>query len=192
MSEMSEKWDARYRDREASDAVACSALSNNIHLLPGEGLALDLASGLGGNAQYMARQGLKTQAWDISTIAVEKLNQLARREGLPLQAECIDIETAPLPTKRFDVIVISYFLNRERMPDYLELLNPGGILFYQTFTREQVDPSGPTNPAFRLARNELLHLTGSLELLFYREEGLIGDTTRGQRGEVMLIARRPC
>jgi len=192
MRGMGQKWDARYRDREASDASACTVLSENTHLIPEQGTALDLASGLGGNGQLLARQGLDTWAWDISGLAVDKINELARAEGLSLQAECVDIENDTLPRRGFDVIVVSYFLNRERMPDYLDLLNPGGILFYQTFTREFVVPSGPSSPAFRLARNELLHLTGALEVLFYREEGMIGNVRSGVRGEAMLIARRPC
>jgi SAM-dependent methyltransferase len=192
MSEMGQKWDARYRDREAIDATACTVLTDYMHLLPEKGRALDLASGLGGNGQLLAHQGLDTWAWDISGLAVDKINDLAKASGLSLQAECLDVEHDALPRSGFDVIVVSYFLNRERMLDYIDLLNPGGILFYQTFTREFVVPSGPSNPAFRLARNELLHLTGALEVLYYREEGMIGDVRSGVRGEAMLIARRPC
>jgi len=192
MSVKGQKWDERYRDRKASEATACMVLEEHTHLLPEKGRALDLASGLGGNGQLLARQGLDTWAWDISGLAVDKINGLAKTEGLSLRADCVDVEHDALPGSGFDVIVVSYFLNRERMPDYLGLLNPGGILFYQTFTREFVVPSGPGNPAFRLGRNELLHLTGALEVLYYREEGVIGDTSRGMRGEAMLIARRPC
>jgi tellurite methyltransferase len=192
MSEMGQKWDARYRDREAAEAQACSVLMEHAYLLPRTGRALDLASGLAGNGQLLARRGLETWAWDISQLAVDKVNLLAKHGGLSLQAECVDVEHEALPRRGFDVIVISCFLNRERMPDYLDLLNPGGLLFYQTFTREFVVPSGPSNPAFRLARNELLHLTGSLDVLYYREEGLVGDTALGKRGEAMLIACRSC
>ena len=191
MNDVTQKWDSRYRDREASEASACQVLSENSHLLPSSGSALDLAAGLAGNGQLLARLGLDTRAWDISPLAVEKINELAGHERLSLRAECIDIEHDVLPSSRFDVLTVSYFLYRERMRDYLDLLSPGGLLFYQTYTREYVVPAGPTNPAFRLARNELLHLTSSLEILFYREEGLVGDTSRGARGEAMLIARRP-
>jgi tellurite methyltransferase len=191
MNDVNQKWDARYRQREASEVSACQVLSENTHLLPASGSALDLASGLAGNGQLLARHGLDVRAWDISPLAVEKVNALAKREGLSLRAECIDIEHDVLPSPRFDVLTVSYFLYRERMRDYLDLLNPGGLLFYQTYTRECVEPAGPTNPAFRLARNELLHLASCLEILFYREDGLVGDTSRGMRGEAMLIARRP-
>ena len=185
------KWDERYEDRDAREATPCQVLAENAHLLPKEGTALDLACGLAGNGQFLARHGLTTTAWDISPVACDKINDLAHAEGLELRAECFDVEHEMLPNQHFDVVAVSYFLNRERMPDYLELVKPGGLLFYQTYTRESFHPGGPKNPAFRLARNELLHLCASFELVLYREEGANGDTTKGLRGEAMLIARRP-
>lgn len=192
MNSLIEKWDARYRGRSVAEAKPCSLLQAYAHLLPASGSSLDLAAGLAGNGRFLAAQGLESEAWDISPLAVDMVNAWSESDGLSLRAECRDVENEPLPDRRFDVLVISYFLNRERMPDYLHMLNAGGLLYYQTYTRECVTPSGPKNPAFRLARNELLHLTASLETLVYREEGLCGDTAQGLRGEAMLVARRPC
>jgi len=191
MNAVMSRWDERYQGRQAAEATPCQVLAENAHLLPKHGTALDLASGLSGNGQFLARHGLSVTAWDISPVACDKINSLAMDEGLELKAECIDIENELLPNQQFDVVAVSYFLNRERMPDYLQLLKPGGLLYYQTYTRESFNPGGPKNPAFRLARNELLHLCASLELVLYREEGDNGDTTQGLRGEAMLIARKP-
>jgi hypothetical protein len=63
-------------------------------------------------------------------------------------------------------------------------------LFYQTFTRERVDDSGPGSERFRLERNELLRLFPDLIVRFYREEGRIGDPTRGFRNRAQLVAQR--
>lgn len=190
MNAVMSRWDERYQGRAANEATPCKVLAENAHLLPPQGTALDLASGLSGNGQFLARHGLDVTAWDISPVAIDKINDLANTEGLPLRAECLDVEHVLLPNQQFDVVTVSYFLNRERMPDYLALLKPGGLLYYQTYTRESFNPGGPKNPAFRLARNELLHLCASLELVLYREEGDNGDTSQGLRGEAMLIARR--
>jgi tellurite methyltransferase len=65
------------------------------------------------------------------------------------------------------------------------------LLFYQTFMHTRNDYSrGPKNPEFCLMDNELLHLFADLQLIVYREEGDIGDTTQGFRDEAMLIARK--
>ena len=67
---ISDKWDLRYKDRLPLDQHACEVLQDYVHLLPDSGRALDLASGLGGNAIFLAQQGLNTVAWDISRLAL--------------------------------------------------------------------------------------------------------------------------
>ena len=52
------KWDGRYAD-SAAVAPALEVLVDNAHLLPQAGDALDLASGLGGSALFLARRGLR-------------------------------------------------------------------------------------------------------------------------------------
>ncbi len=181
------KWDARYR--EAGSAVASEVLAENRHLLPAAGEALDLACGLGGNALLLARHGLRTTAWDLSPVAIERLASEA--EGLPLRAEVRDVLAMPPAAARFDVIVVSRFLERDLCPALVAALRPGGLLFYQTFTRDKAVAGGPSNPDFLLAENELLRLFGGLCLRVYREEGRLGDVTRGLRNEALLVAQRP-
>jgi tellurite methyltransferase len=185
-----DKWDARYQDADVAQATPCRVLAEFRHLLPATGRALDLAAGLGGNAQLLAGLGLETEAWDISPVAVDKLNRHARTRGLPLAASVRDVENVPPGKGSFDVIAVSYFLDRTLAPALREALRPGGLLFYETFTREKVDDAGPSNPDFLLAPNELLHLFSPLRLLVYREEGLVGETSRGLRNVAYLVGRR--
>lgn len=184
------KWDARYRDVDLADVRALSVLEQNAHLLPTQGLALDLACGLGASARLLAARGLETLAWDLSPIAVERINADARDRGLPLVAEPRDVERAPPEPDRFDVIVVGHFLERSLAEPIVRALRPGGLLFYQTFTDERVDEIGPSRPEYRLRPNELLRLFESLRVLVYREEGRIGDLSLGFRNEAMLVARR--
>jgi len=46
-------------------------LTQNQHLLPSQGTALDLACGQGGNSQLLAKAGLDVLAWDSSAVAIE-------------------------------------------------------------------------------------------------------------------------
>ena len=181
------KWDARYRG--SATAVATEVLVENRHLLPAVGEALDLACGLGGNALLLARHGLRTTAWDLSPVAIERL--AAEAEGLPLRAEVRDVLAAPPAAGSFDVIVVSRFLERDLCPLLMAALRPGGLLFYQTFTRDKAVPGGPSSPDFLLAENELLRLFEGLRLRVYREEGCMGDVTCGLRNEALLVAQRP-
>ena len=183
------KWDERYREAEPPGAVR--VLMENSHLLPASGEALDLACGLGGNALLLAQAGLRTWAWDISPLAIERLNAAASAAGLPLSAEVRDVLAAPPSALSFDVIIVSRFLERDLCPALMAALRPGGLLFYQTFTRDKAVPGGPVNPDFLLAENELLRLFDGLRLRVYREEGSIGNVQHGFRNEALLVAQQP-
>jgi len=189
------KWDRRWRDAgqdaDWSRLQPVQVLQENAHLLPTDGKALELACGLGANAQFLARRGLTVSAWDISTVAIAGLAALAAAEALPLQAEVRDVVAEPPAADSFDVIVVSHYLERALAPILVRALRPGGLLFYQTFTVARVSDQGPRNPAFRLRPTELLQLFADLELLVYREEGRVGDTRQGFRDEAMLVGMKP-
>jgi tellurite methyltransferase len=184
------KWDERYTQSERLPAPAM-VLANNLHLLPAVGKALDLACGLGANALLLAEQGLETTAWDLSPVAIERLQERAKACGLHVETDIRDVQLHPPVPDAFDVVVVSHFLDRNLMPAIAAALRPGGVLFYQTFSREAVTDCGPSNLAFRLETNELLRLGAKLIIRFYREEGRLGDITRGTRDVAMLIAQRP-
>lgn len=184
------KWDERHGDPGKNPVVA-EVLAQNLHLLPASGQALELACGLGGNALTLASRGLEVSAWDLSPLAIRRLREYAETSGLAnLRAEVRDVEQNPPAPESFDVIVISYYLERGLVPDLIAALKPGGLLFYQTFTRIAITPRGPSNPDFRLSDNELLRLFKSLRIRFYREENRLGDLARGIRDVAMLVAQR--
>ena len=110
-----QKWNRRYQQATTANAPAL-VLSDNSHLLPSQGQALDLACGLGGNALLLAGLGLETQAWDLSDVVIHKLQTLADQQQLPLQARCVDLDQQPLPAAMFDVISVSGFLDRKLCP----------------------------------------------------------------------------
>jgi SAM-dependent methyltransferase len=183
------KWNDRYRDAAGVPAAARVLLENR-HLLPVRGRALDLACGLGGNAQLLAAHGFDTEGWDYAPLAIERFDALAKATGLGPRGVVRDVIAHPPEPDSFDVIVVSHFLERALAPALASALRPEGLLFYQTFTRVRVDGTGPDNPAFRLAENELLTLFRGLRVLVYREEGRTGDTGQGFRNEAMLVAQK--
>lgn len=188
-AELKAMWDQRHADPDKQPSAA-EVLLENLHLLPETGNALDLACGLGGNALELARCGLEVSAWDISSVAVERLQHLAASEGLVLNAEQRDVEQDLLTENAFDVIVVSYFLNRDLMPALIAALKPGGLIFYQTFTRIAVSDTGPSNPAYRLGDNELIALLSPFSVRFYREENRLGDLRKGFRDVALIVAQK--
>lgn len=188
MTAIRDKWDGIYA-RSAADPEACELLQSHEFLLPAQGTALDLACGLGGNALLLAERGLSVCAWDVSGIAIERLRFAAATRGLAVAAECVDIGPESLPKSAFDVITVSRFLDRALGDAIMAALKPGGLLFYQTYTQDKLDNSGPNNPDFLLKPNELLRLFATLRLVFYQEFGMIGDTACGDRNQARLIAQ---
>lgn len=185
-----DKWNAVYLAGKHGRNEPVRILKNYAHLLPKIGTALDLACGTGANAIFLAQHGLQTSAWDVSEQAIIRLHESAIQLGLKIDTEIRDVIVKPPEANRFDVIVVSYFLERTLIPYIIDALRMNGLLFYQTFTRERVDDTGPTNDGYRLAENELLKLCGNLHIVIYREEGMIGDTAYGFRNEAMLVGQR--
>jgi len=190
----SDKWNERYQAKGQTAGAAnlspVYVLHKFQHLLPVEGLALDLASGLGANALFLAQHNLQTHAWDISSVAIKKLNAIAKSLDLNLNTEVRDVVARPPEENSFDVIVVSHFLDRQIMPDIIAALRQNGLLFYQTFTKARTQESGPSSNKYRLGKNELLSLCEDLDVIVYREEGLIGNTESGFRNEALFVGQR--
>jgi len=182
------KWDLIYEKSDFS--IPADVLLENRFLLPKKGIALDLASGLGANAIFLAERGLDTHAWDISAVALARLQQKACNMHLNISSKQVCIAQNVLPKNAFDVIVVTRFLDRSLCNEIIESLKSDGLLFYQTYVREKLTSGGPHNPSFLLARNELLKLFSSLNLVAYRENHRIGDLQCGERNEALFVGHK--
>ena len=181
------RWEAKHAAGLGGTEPA-EVLTEYAYLLPDRGRALDLACGRGANALFLARRGLDTTAWDISTVAIGALSDAARRTGLPVLAARRDVVDQPPPPRSFDVIVVSRFLDRGLIPALPAALRPRGVIFYQTFLKDTAGLGGPRNPAYRLDRNELVRLFASLHVLAYHEGGLPDGRAAT---DAMLVAQQP-
>lgn len=184
-----EKWDQRHA-KAPPDQTPARVLEEYAHFLPGTGQALDLACGHGANALFLARKGLDVQAWDLSATAIAALRQQADRENLVIETYVRDVCERPPSPESFDVICVSFYLERSITGHIRHALRLGGLLYYQTFIHEQVTDHGPSNPAYRLGPNELLELFAPLHVLVFREEGRTGDPGQGLRDIACLVAQQ--
>lgn len=182
-------WDARYEGATAIPKPAL-VLRQWPHLLPGGGTALDLACGQGGSALWLAERGFRVSAWDLSPTAIARLREAARLRGLDVDARVRDLIALPPSPESFDLILVAHFLDRDLAPSIAGALHPGGLLFYQTFARECRGGHGPTNPAYRLARNELLTLFPDLTIRAYRAEGRLAAPESGLSDLALMVAQR--
>lgn len=186
-----DKWDKNYNACSSDYPSPSEVLRQNLHLLPAQGTALDLACGRGANAICLAENGLTVSAWDISASALEHLATKANEKKLDINLEPRDISKQAPELNSFDIIVVSNFLERKLIDDIRKAIKPNGLIFYQTFIKDKVSTTGPNNPDYLLDKNELLHFFNDWKLIFYREEGTIGDINSGFRNQAMIIAQKP-
>ena len=186
-----DKWDKHYNSCANELPRPTEVLFHNQHLLPVQGAALDLACGRGANAICLAENGLTVTAWDISSSALEYLSHNAKEKGLTVNFEARDISKLPPEADSFDVIVVSRFLDRNIIPDIRNAIKSYGLIFYQTFINDKVNGTGPDNPDYLLDKNELLFFFKDWKIIFYREEGQIGNVDKGFRNQAMIIAQKP-
>jgi len=111
------------------------------------------------------------RAVDRDKDRVERLNALARRLRLPLDAEVADLENggADLGDGEWELILVFNYLHRPLFPSLVRALRPGGVLLYETFTREQARHGSPSSPEYLLEPGELLRLVAPLKVVRERE-----------------------
>jgi 2-polyprenyl-3-methyl-5-hydroxy-6-metoxy-1,4-benzoquinol methylase len=185
-----QRWDERYqRERELwLESEPRQLLTNYAHLLPTEGRALDAASGVAIHALFLAQRGLKAFALDISVYALRLAKERANNLGLPLEVAVIDLSNPWLPTDHFEVIVNFHFLERRTIPVYRQALTPGGVIFFDTFTkRDEKNDS----PIYYLDPGELIEWFKDFEIIHYVEKDLNPSENHPERGLAQLVARKP-
>jgi tellurite methyltransferase len=164
-----QRWDARYAGRVGLVAGEPNPfLQEHLALLP-RSHALELAMGEGHEAIFLAQRGFLVTGVDISEIAVARALQMARRAGVSIDAQVMDLRTAALPSETYDVVICFYYLQRDLFPHIVRTLKPGGMVIYETYTKEQVRYGYPTNPAYLLEPNELLKAFEPLRIRLYRD-----------------------
>jgi SAM-dependent methyltransferase len=138
--------------------------------LPAPRRALDVAMGRGRHAQALAARGYRVFGVDRRQEIVRDAVERARRRGLPIRGWAADLEGYPLPLGRFELIVVTRYLQRDLFPALCDALTPGGAVVYETFTTAQRGKGwGPASPAHLLEPGELRSRLDGLEVIFYEE-----------------------
>ena len=161
-------------------------LADNIELLP-RGRALDVAMGSGQNAVYLAKMGFEVEGVDISAEAVNNALELARKTGVTIKAEVVDLESSyHIKKAAYDVIICFHYLQRSLIPLIKDGLRKGGMVVYETFIIDQAELFGkPRNPDYLLQHNELLDMFRDFRCLRYRE-GVI----EGRQAIASIVAEK--
>ena len=179
-------WEERYASPRRRPRRGPSAwLVTYADRLP-TGRALDVATGEGRNALFLARRGFEVTGVDRSPTALRTARARAREEGLELELHLADLEACELPAGPFQVVVVMRYLQRSLFEPLGRALAPGGVLLYESFTRDYLK-YGPRNPEHLLRPGELRQAFRDLEILAYRET----EDPERREARASLLARKP-
>ena len=188
------RWDKRFALEDPAVWSRPSVLlKDHIGLFP-QGRALDVASGPGRNAAFLARRGFIVDAVDNSREGLRMADRLLRespgsgdiRDRVNLiQA---DLTEYVIKSCRYDLILNFYYLDRELVQSLIAGLKEGGYLVFETFTKNHFGYTPRSNPNHYLGENELLGLCRDLHVVFYREGTVVEN--RQVKAVAQLITRK--
>ncbi|OYR56024.1 class I SAM-dependent methyltransferase [Halorubrum halodurans] len=185
-------WDERFASGEyPRDPEPSPVLRSYEPSIP-DGRALDLATGTGRNALFLAAAGYEVDALDASREGLRIVRERAAERGLQGRIETVhaDATAHEFPTERYDLVTVSFYHTLDRFTDLRESLAEGGYLFVEGHLRSaEPTPSGPSTDRYRFGANELLRAGLGLTVLHYDETAEERPDDR-RRASARLLARR--
>ena len=101
------------------------------------GRALDIATGKGGNALFLAEKGFTVDAIDVSEVGLEQAQSQAVKQGLTLNLIQADLASFEFSDSVYDLILNINFLLRSLIPKLKKALRPGSHMIFDTYLIDQ-------------------------------------------------------
>ncbi len=131
---------------------------------------LDLACGEGRHARAAAERGARVEAVEVDAERLARAKKAGRKHRRRIRWRVHDLERDPPPKGPFDVVMVFYYLDRQRFPTFLNAVKPGGHLLAETFLEQQRTlESGPTSDDHLLGQGELVSLVRPFQIVHARE-----------------------
>lgn len=194
MSSTGAKWDERFRLGEHGSAEIDPVLSLSKKYWPllvtardVQPTALDVACGAGRHAVYLAGEGFRVSAVDLSAEGLTQARQLAACRNVSIETQQVDLEAedVDLGESLYDLVVVCFFLHRPLLPVLRRAIRPGGLVVYKTYSVDQLKyPGRPRHRMHMLEHNELLREFADFRILDYTEEW-------EGKGTAALVAQKP-
>lgn len=195
-------WNVRYREARDSShnrlwsTVPHARLQEIVAGLPAQGTALDLATGDGRNAIWLASAGYAVTALDYSEGALELARERADKAGAGIDFRVADLlHWAPDAVERFDLITMTYlhFSEAENIDMVRRAgswLKPGGTLVVIAHDRENIAAGAPGPQDVSILTTPEIFAEGAAELRILECARLYRDTVVDpeQPGEIARTA----
>lgn len=203
------RWNARYRDAGDDYLFGIEPnrfLARRAHLFEEGSTALSIADGEGRNSVWLAEQGLKVTAVEISPVAVAKARKLAAGRGVEVNFIVGDLLAPDWPPAEmenaFDWVVgifIQFADPDERLRQFAAMqraTRSGGRILLHGYTPRQLEykTGGPPQPE-NLYTQEFLRAAfpgwDMEQMAEYDDDIAEGSGHRGPSALIGMIARKP-
>jgi SAM-dependent methyltransferase len=197
------RWDARYQAPGYVFGTAPNAFlaAQAQYLRPGM-TALCVADGEGRNSTWLAQQGLRVTAFDLSPVGVAKARALAQQAGMAIDHHVAGVAQWDWRAAQYDVVAAIFVqfasppLRARMFAGMVDALRPGGLLLLQGYGPRQLEygTGGPKLLENLYTEDLLRESFATLEILHLAAHDDVVDEGHGHRGMsalVDLVARRP-
>lgn len=152
------------------------------------GVALDVGTGQGRNAVFLAREGWDVTGMDISQVALDAARANADKSGVRIRTEKAAYDTFAFGVDKWDLIVIVFAWAPVSDPVFVSKLRaslrPGGAVLFEHFI-------GPLSPMIRApGPNELRTFFADFDIVFYEETQGPADWGGPKSRLVRMLARK--
>ncbi len=158
-------------------------LVDNVHLLR-KGKVLDIAMGEGRNGVYLATQGFEVLGLDISEKGLEKAHNLAKKNKVTIKTKVVDLESFTLEPSSYDVILCTYYMQKDLFKQFQSALKPGGMIVVETYNVDYLKYV-QFSRKWALDTNEMLDIFKGLRVIRYQ------DYDDGKEAYSSIIAQKP-
>ena len=161
------RWDSKYDTETYIFGITpIPFLVENLDLLP-KGKTLDLAMGEGRHGVFLATKGFDVLGLDISAKGLQKAHRLAESQNTTIKTRVVDLETHTLEKNAYDLIVCTYYMQRDLFLQFKDALKPGGMALIETYNMDHLKYAR-FNPKWLLRSNELLETFKNFKIIRYQ------------------------
>lgn len=194
-------WDATYSgsDQMWSGNPNAAVVAEVAGLLPGS--AVDIGCGEGADAVWLARQGWRVSAFDVSSVAIDRARRHAAEAGVEAAFHHGGLLDVDLPDAPFDLVSAQYpVLQHEEgrsLAALLDLVAPEGTLLFvhhgdidpEEMREHGIDPASYLQPPD--VRNGLESAPGwEIEVYDERRRHVEAGAGAGHTTDIVLRAKR--
>ena len=191
-----ERWNERYAKKELTWSSGPNALLESLVAERPAGKALDIATGEGRNALWLASRGWGVDAIDFSSVGIEKGKSMAAERNLKVNWITADVCQRVFARAEYDLVAVVFLHTTadERniwLPAVIDAVAPGGQFIYIAHDPSNVDHGigGPQDRSLLPGVEDVCIELGDFEILraeiYERQVG----NDRGHGGPATGLAR---